>query len=192
MARWCLRSSIQLEVNGALASRFPFDFLSLFFWFLAFDCPLFSELIKQLFFGDQRNKKCSDGRIARGRSWRVLRATRRSLEAGSPTWRWWDGQPAYSAATNRNHGSPHGRSDPASPRSHADDHGARRHCRGLAPTDVSSANVAGPSASHREIAGGLIEQVSSIEEVDRALAPTASHHNRLTLITMILQVWSTR
>ena len=128
------------------------------------------------------------GRIARGRSWRVLQATRRSLQAGSPTWPWWNGQPAHSADANPNLGSPHGRSDPASPRSHADDHGARRHCRGLAPTDVSSADVAGPSASHREIAGGLIEQGSAIEEADRALASTASNHNRLTLITLILQV----
>ena len=65
------------------------------------------------------------------------------------------GGPTDSAIADRNRGDPHGRPDPASPRSHADDHRARRHCRGLAAAGRVHRRVEGAAAHHRETAVGL-------------------------------------
>ena len=103
------------------------------------------------------------------------------------------GGPTDSAVADRNGGDPHGRPDPASPRSHADDHRARRHCRGLAAAGRVHRRVEGAPAHHRPAAGGLpIEQGGSIEsgKANRALAPLFPIMIALTLITIIVQVRS--
>ena len=64
---------------------------------------------------------------------------------------------------------PHGRPDPASPRSHADDHRARRHCRGLAAAGRVHRRVEELQPIIAKLpAGYRIEQGGSIEESGKA------------------------
>jgi multidrug efflux pump subunit AcrB len=58
-----------------------------------------------------------------------------------------------SALTDRNRRDPHGRPDPPSPRSHADDHRARRHRRGSATAGRVDGRLEGASADRRGAPG---------------------------------------